>query len=359
MQAAVGDVNAAHPGPEIVASSAAGPVYVFDVSGQSVFGSTAAGDIPLFWSGGVDLEDYDKFGANRSSEDLIASFVGFGGTSVGDVAGDGAREVVAPTAGITRLIDLLLADLQLPNDDQVSGWDGATRMPLPGSPQTSPDLAFFAAPAIADLDGDGDRETIVGNGVYTLSAFDSDGHVPAGWPKVTGGWTVGTPAVGDWDGDGTVDVATTRRDGVVLVWGAAGSATTGVAWAQYGCDLYHSGACVDTAVAAVGPTTTTTTQPATTTTEPPSTSTTSSPTSTTSTTSTTTPATTTSTATGDVGASDVAAPGSGGTTGSLPLTGADVLRALALAVVLLAGGAAAVATARARRRPTGPGRHPR
>lgn len=261
MPAAIGDVFVANPGPEVVVASSAGPIYVLDEAGDSVYGSSPAGDLPLFWSAGLGLEDAGQFGPARTSDDLVASFVGFGGVSVGDLTGDGGADVTAPTAGLTRLIDLLVADRQLPSDDQLSMWDGSTRLPLIGSPQAVADLAFFVQPAIADLDGDGSPETIAGTSTYTLSAFAAAGTAPAGWPKLTGGWTVGTPAVGDWDGDGALDVATPRRDGVLLVWSAApGSATPGaVAWSQWGCDAHRTGACVDTAAAPVGPPPTTTT----------------------------------------------------------------------------------------------------
>jgi hypothetical protein len=261
MPAVVGEVNAAHAGVEIVGGSAAGPLYVFGSDGHSVFGSTAAGDIPLLWAGGTALENAGDFGPNRNSNDLVASLLGFSGPVLADVHGDGEREILAPTAGLTRLLDLLQPDLQLPNDDQLSGWDGATRLALPGSPRGRRS-GVHRHPAVVDIDGDGHPETLAGTSTYTLSAFDADGHAPAGWPKLTGGWSVGTPSIGDWDGDGHNEVAQPRRDGTVLVWRTAGTAAP--AWAQWGCDLYHSGACVDTAPAALPPSPTTTTTTSTT-----------------------------------------------------------------------------------------------
>ncbi|MCA9237967.1 MAG: VCBS repeat-containing protein, partial [Planctomycetales bacterium] len=88
MPAAVGDV---HPddGPEIVAATAAGPLYVLGPDGSSRYGATAAGDVPLRWSAGVDLSGIDVFGAARTSDDLVASLVGVGGPSLGDLDGDG------------------------------------------------------------------------------------------------------------------------------------------------------------------------------------------------------------------------------------------------------------------------------
>jgi hypothetical protein len=266
MPAAIGDVHPA-PGLEIMAASAAGPLYVFDAAGHGVYGTGAGGaDVPLFWSAGLGLEDAAQFGPNRNSNDLVASLIGFGGPSFGDLSGDGVAEITAPTAGLSRLIDLLAPDKQLPSDDQLAAWDGATRLPLAGSPQAVADIAFFVAPAIADLDGDGILEMIAGNSTYTLSAFDRDGSAPDGWPKLMGGWTVGTPGVGDWDGDGSLEVALVRRDGVVFVWRAEG---TDVSWRAWGCDQFHSGSCVAQVEPPPPPETTTTTGPPSTTTAPP------------------------------------------------------------------------------------------
>jgi hypothetical protein len=105
---------------------------------------------------------------------------------------------------------------------------------LPGYPQTTPDLAFFATPAVADLGGTGHNDTIVGNGTYTLSAFDANGASPPGWPKLTGGWLVGTPGLGDWDGAGLADIAATRRDGWLIVWHTRAATNSLTEWPRAG-----------------------------------------------------------------------------------------------------------------------------
>jgi hypothetical protein len=257
MPAAVGDVDPDHPGVEVVAASAVGTLDVLGTDGKGVYGSTATGDVPAVWSAGVGLPRAADFGADRNSQDIAASLVAFSGPALGELSGDAAKEPATPTVGLSRLLDFNLSDRQLPSDDQLTAWDGATRKVLPGFPQTTSDMAFFVTPAIADVDGDGRAEVIAGNGVNTLNAFDADGTSPAGWPKMTGGWTVGTPAVGDWDGDGTVEVAQTRRDGMLLVWHTTSAATP--EWGSWSCDAYNSGSCVDTAAAVIPPPTTTTT----------------------------------------------------------------------------------------------------
>lgn len=233
MQAVVGDV---HPkvGPEIVAASAVGPVYVLDPHGDSVYGTADGRDIPLLWSAGLAGQHAARYGADSNSTDLAASAAAFGGAALGRLDGDSTLDITAPTAGLTRVIDILGADLQLPNDDHVMAWSGADGNALAGFPRTSPDLAFFVTPAVADIDGDGDNETIAGNGLYMLGAWDASGAAPAGWPKLTGGWLVGTPGLGDWDGDGTAELAVIRRDGQLLVWRTKAPAAGLTEWPRFG-----------------------------------------------------------------------------------------------------------------------------
>lgn len=240
--AAVGDVNPS-PGPEVIAASATGPMYVLNAAGASVYGKVNGKDVPLLWAGGLAGQNNSLFGAGRNSNDIAATAVAFGGAAIGKLDADATPDLTAPTAGLTRLIDILGSDLQLPNDDHLMAWSASTGNALPGFPQTTADLGFFVTPAIADLNGDGHNETIAGNGVDTLSAFDSTGAAPPGWPKLTGGWLVGTPGLGDWKGDGHVEIAVVRRDGHVIVWRTGGTAAAALTeWPRSGGSGTNSGA---------------------------------------------------------------------------------------------------------------------
>ncbi len=238
-QAAIGDVTPAHVGREVVAAAADGPLYVLDEHGQSVYGKINGFDVPLAWAGGLDGSGLNRFGARTNSTDLIASVPLFGGAALGQMNRDRWLDPTAPAAGLTRLIDIQASDLQLPADDHLTAWNATTGNAFSGLPRTTPDMAFFVTPAVADLNGDGRNETIAGNGLYTLSAFSADGFAPTGWPKLTGGWLVGTPTLGDWNGDGRQELAVVRRDGVLIVWNTA--ATTSRGWTRFGGNSRNTG----------------------------------------------------------------------------------------------------------------------
>lgn len=235
-QAAIGDLIPTHPGVEVAVSAAVGPIYVLGADGRSALGQVDGRDRPLKWFGGLFANDPTGFGVQRNSNDLGLVLAAFGGPSVGHLGARDRPDVASVTAGLGRLLDTTQPELQLPSDDQLMGWDPVTGLARPGFPRETPDLAFFVTPAIADVNGDGHNEVIAGNGVYTLSAVAADGSVPAGWPKLTGGWLVGTPALGDWNGDGRAELAVVRRDGVLIVWRTPTAASALTEWPRFGRD---------------------------------------------------------------------------------------------------------------------------
>ena len=141
--------------------------------------------------------------------------------AVGDITGDNIPEIVAESYYSVIAYD-------------VSG------NVLEGFPFTpGNDRVFsYSSPVLADLDGDGNREIIVGD--HSLSAGNGAVHVIKydgtpfpGWPKYVGQWIYGPPSVGDIDGNGELDVAVGDQvlSGVpsdkVYVWDKNGTALPG------------------------------------------------------------------------------------------------------------------------------------
>lgn len=233
-QAALGDVNA-DGALDIVASSATGQVMVLDESGAGIYGNLFGLPAALGWW-------YPDRGSNSNNTDFpfISSI---GGPTLGNLSGGDHPNIAAPQSGVGRAIDTLLPGFQQ-GSPMVQVWDGvkprATRE-LTGFPRVTTDVGLFVSPGIVDLDGDGRPEVVAGNGEYMLDAWNKDGETPGGWPKLTGGWVVGTPGAGDWDGDGDVEIAVGRRDGMLLVWETDSGTDALGEWPRYGHDGRNSG----------------------------------------------------------------------------------------------------------------------
>ncbi len=137
--------------------------------------------------------------------------------AVGDITGDNIPEIVAES--------YYSVFAYYATGDTVEGFPYT-----PGN-----DRVFsYSSPVLADLDGDGKREIVVGD--HSLSAGNGavhiikyDGTAFPNWPKQTGQWIYGPPSVGDIDGNGELDIAVGDQvlSGVptdrVYVWDKNGS----------------------------------------------------------------------------------------------------------------------------------------
>jgi hypothetical protein len=99
----------------------------------------------------------------------------------------------------------------------------------PGWPRFVKDQVVWSSPAIADLNGDGKPDVIVGTGTMTMTggqevlAYDRNGNLLPGWPVGAHGKVMASPAIGDVTGDGKPDVVTVDEGGYVSVHQADGS----------------------------------------------------------------------------------------------------------------------------------------
>lgn len=232
VQAAIGSVDA-DAAPEVTIASSAGPVYVLDADGTPPWYKPFGWRLALDWIG-------EPFGAKANSTDGGIVVAAFGGPAIGELTDDGRISVAAPTVGLKQAADQLLPGDQ-GGDTQLMAWSGWNHRPLPGFPHQTRDLGFFVTPGIVDVNADGRNEVVAGHGVSLLDAVNADGVDAPGWPKLTGGWVVGTPGLGDRDGNGRAEISVVRRDGVLQVWNLPTTVSQLTEWPRFGHDGRNSG----------------------------------------------------------------------------------------------------------------------
>ncbi len=233
---AVGDIDGDGE-PEIVVCALNGRVYAWHVDGTEVRDGDA--------DPGTDGVFYFRDGADYEWS--------MSGPSLYDLDGDGAKDVIFGTrndsSGLKRLMAIRYDGTDVPgfprsvngpvgascavadlnNDGMVeivfmTGWgyvyaiqqDGTDYPGFPYAPGIAVNLSWVTSPAVGDMDGDGQLEIVyLGNidGLTSkLAVVDTDvdggtsGSMLAGWPVTLPGSSEGSPVVGDIDGDGIPEV---------------------------------------------------------------------------------------------------------------------------------------------------------
>lgn len=150
--------------------------------------------------------------------------------SLGDLEGGGVLSAFKGGLTLGGLTNLVLVGQNNPQDHVLQGWDLTTGSYRPGFPVKVEDYMLLSQPAIADVDGLPGKEVVQGTALYLVHAFNALGLEAPAFPKFTGGWNYATPAFGDLDGDGTVEMVSATREGYLFAWSLAGTAAGNDQW---------------------------------------------------------------------------------------------------------------------------------
>jgi hypothetical protein len=222
-------------GVKVGVTPGAGLGYLLNADGTSCYGRPDGKDVAL----ATDV----SLGAGQTDHPL---FPAVGIPAFGDLGGV-QPSFVAPAAGLLRAADLIAPDYQAGSQDFTAVWDTATGQMRPGFPAEQNDLSFLNGPVVSDIDGLPGQEIVAGTASLDLQAFNAAGEpASTAWPKLTGDWTVSTPAIGSF---GTLDtdaaahkvVVSETRLGSVFAFDTKAPACSPASWPRFHHDVANSG----------------------------------------------------------------------------------------------------------------------
>jgi hypothetical protein len=186
------------------------------------------------------------YGDNANVDEPLGSLPVINNPSVADLDGDGRFDVINGTAGLGLIRVASSGGQRAEFDHSVSAWIVDNGYFQEGFPHRVWDYQFFMNYAVADLESSGSWNVISGDGGYHIYAPNHRGVEAPGFPKFTSQWHIATPAVGDLDNDGRIDVVANTREGWLYAWSTEGSVASGgdipaIQWASFHHDDGNTG----------------------------------------------------------------------------------------------------------------------
>jgi len=249
------------PYREIICPMRDGKLYVFKhdgttypgfpfVTGGNMTASAAVGDIDL--DGRVEIvfpSSDNKLYALRADGTSATGFpksIQFqadvdSSPALADLTGDGKPDIVIGAS-----------------NGALFAVNGATGANLSGFPVLIRDnlnnqVEVRSSPVIADVDGDGFRDIVVGDQIGRLHAFNKSGVLLPGFPIQTGNLIENAPAVWDIDGDGLTEVMVESFDQVIYLWDTPWTFNPNLAtWPMYKRNQRNTGVLTEAVFAVVG-----------------------------------------------------------------------------------------------------------
>jgi subtilase family protein len=210
-----------------------------------VIGNVASGDVTATNGNGSNAVQYDSQqpagGETVDHSKVINLFENPIAANIDSIPGP---EIIKGGVTLNQVVNLGVGVGQnLPYNHVVQAWNAQTGASLPSFPQAVEDYQLLSSPSVADASDSPGNEVLVGTGLYYLRNFNVAGIEGSGWPKFTGGWLFATPAIGDTDGDGKLEVTTMTREGHMFEWDTGNSACgTNDEWWTSRHDEWNTGA---------------------------------------------------------------------------------------------------------------------
>lgn len=235
------------PGWPFISQDVSPDIRLKDGYADGVAGAPAIGDINGDGKNEVVFGSFDHYiYALRSDSSYAPGWPQFAYDSVwsspalADLTGDGQPEVII---GI---------DAHIYADTQYSSADGGELQVFSGNGtrlwRAAQDEVMFSSPAVADLDGDGKLEIAAGTGNFYccfdgtpsnegkyFTVWNHDGSIL--WRTDLPAQVVGAPAIGDLNGDGNLEVVVGAKDGKVYAFNGA---TGQIRWATAVRDIFNN-----------------------------------------------------------------------------------------------------------------------